>query len=182
MLGLGLVAERLDGRGRRADPDQPGVDDGLGEVGVLGEEAVARVHRVGARLLRDRDDLVDVEVGLGRGGAAQRVGLVGEPDEQGVTVGVGVDRHAPDSGVLARADHADRDLAAVRDEDLLQWLAVRHLALLLLAVGLRCAGYRHGRVGPRQVSSPRSQPPAHDHPGGGAADHLGEARAFVEAA
>ena len=60
------------GAGRRADPDQPGVDDGLGEVGVLGEEAVAGVHRVGAGLLGDRDDLLDVEVGVGR--ASRRPG------------------------------------------------------------------------------------------------------------
>ena len=40
-------ADRL---GRRADPGQPGVDDGLGEVGVLGQEAVAGVDRVGAGL------------------------------------------------------------------------------------------------------------------------------------
>ena len=67
VAGLDLVAEALDRLGRRADPDQPGVDHGLGEVGVLGEEAVARVHRVGAGLLRDRDDLGDVEVGLAPG-------------------------------------------------------------------------------------------------------------------
>ena len=36
--------------GRRADPDQPGVDDGLGERGVLGEEAVAGVDGVGTGL------------------------------------------------------------------------------------------------------------------------------------
>ena len=36
--------------GRRADPGQPGVDHGLGEVGVLGEEAVAGVDGVGPGL------------------------------------------------------------------------------------------------------------------------------------
>ena len=46
--GLDLVAERVDRRGRRPDPGQPGVDDGLGEVRVLGEEAVAGVDGVGA--------------------------------------------------------------------------------------------------------------------------------------
>ena len=34
--------------GRRADPGQPGVDDGLGELGVLRQEAVAGVDGVGA--------------------------------------------------------------------------------------------------------------------------------------
>jgi hypothetical protein len=50
--------------GRRTDPDEPGVDDGLGEVGVLGQEAVAGVHGVGARAARDVEQLLDVEVGL----------------------------------------------------------------------------------------------------------------------
>ena len=44
-----LVAEVLDRVRRRADPHQAGVDDRLREVAVLGEEAVAGVHRVGAR-------------------------------------------------------------------------------------------------------------------------------------
>ena len=131
VLGLGLVAQRLDRGGRRADPGQPGVDDGLGELGVLGQEAVAGVHRVGAGLLGHRDDLGDVEVGVGRGRAAQRVRLVGEPDEQRVPVGVGVDGDAADPGVLAGPDHPDRDLAAVGDQDLLQRLAVGHGAQVI---------------------------------------------------
>src|SRR6478752_6938499 len=120
VLGPGLVAQRLDRGGRGTDPDQPGVDDGLGELGVLGEEPVAGVDAVGAGLLRDRDDLGDVEVGLGRGGATEGVGLVGEAHEEGVAVRVGVDRDRSDPGVLAGADDADGDLAAVGDEDLLQ--------------------------------------------------------------
>ncbi len=126
VLGLGLVAQRLDRRGRRADPGQPGVDDGLGELGVLGQEAVAGVHRVGAGLLGDRDDLGDVEVGVRRGRAAQRVRLVGDPHEQRVAVGVGVHRDAADPGVLAGPDDADGDLSTVGDQDLLQRSGLRH--------------------------------------------------------
>src|SRR6476469_2579507 len=48
-----LVAERVDGLGARADPDEAGVDDRLGEGRVLGEEAVAGVDRVGAGLAGD---------------------------------------------------------------------------------------------------------------------------------
>ena len=96
------------------------VDDGLGEVGVLGEEAVAGVHAVGARAPRDVDQLVDGEVGLGRGRPAQRERLVGEPHERGVAVGVGVRGDAGQPRVATGADDADGDLTTVRDEDLAQ--------------------------------------------------------------
>ena len=49
----------------RTDPHQPGVDDGLGEVGVLGEEAVTGVDRVAPGVERGRDDGVAAEVRLG---------------------------------------------------------------------------------------------------------------------
>ncbi len=113
-----LVAEGLDGRGRRADPDQPGVDDGLGELGVLRQEPVAGVHRVRAGAARDVEQLLDVEVGVGGALALQRERLVGEPHVQRVPVGVGVDGDGGDSGVGAGAGDADGDLATVRDEDL----------------------------------------------------------------
>ncbi len=53
-LGLLLGAEPGDHLGRRPDEDEPGVAHGLGEAGVLAEEAVARVDRVGARHARRR--------------------------------------------------------------------------------------------------------------------------------
>ena len=64
------------------------------------------------------EDLVHHEVGLGRGGAAQREGLVREARVQGVPVGVGVDGDRGDALVAGRADDADGDLAAVGDEHL----------------------------------------------------------------
>jgi hypothetical protein len=50
LLGAGLGGHRLDRLGRRADPDQARVEDGPREVGVLGQEAVAGVHGVRARV------------------------------------------------------------------------------------------------------------------------------------
>ena len=61
-LRLELVAAGAQRLRRRADPHEPGRVDGLGEVGVLGEEAVAGMDRVGARLLRRADVLLGVEV------------------------------------------------------------------------------------------------------------------------
>ena len=116
--GPDLVAERLDSLGRRADPGQAGRRDRAGEVGVLGQEAVAGVHRVRAGLQRHLDDLVDVQVGLLAGRPAQRVGLVGDPCVQRVQVGLGVHGDAAQPGVAARPHHPNRDLTAVRDQHL----------------------------------------------------------------
>ena len=62
VAGRDLVAELLDGGRGRTDPGEPGVDDGLGEVGTLREEAVAGVDRIGAGALGDVEDLVDDQV------------------------------------------------------------------------------------------------------------------------
>jgi hypothetical protein len=161
-----LVAEALDGRRGRADPHQPGVEDGLGEGGVLGQEAVAGVDRVGTRRLGDGDDLGDVEVGVGRGRAVEAVGLVGQTDEQGVAVGLGVHRDAADPGIPAGADHANGDLAPVGDQDLLQGSHVGQGALLGL-VELRRAHYRQptGAVLAREVAAAAWRPWLHERHG-----------------
>ena len=71
VAGLHLVAEGDDRLGGGADPGQPGVEDRLGEVGVLGEEAVAGVDGVGAGLLRGVEDLLD-RPGRSRRGSCRR--------------------------------------------------------------------------------------------------------------
>ena len=117
--GLHLVAEGDDRLGGGADPGEPGVDDRLGEVGVLRQEAVAGVDRVGTGLPGGVDDLVDDEVGVAGRGAAEGERLVGGAHVQGVAVGLGVDGDAGQALVLARTGDAHRDLAAVGDQDLL---------------------------------------------------------------
>ena len=94
--------------------------DRAGEVGVLGVEAVARVHAVDAGPLDDVEDRVGVQVALGRGLAAERVRLVGVADVQRVTVELGVHRDRGDPELSTGAHHADGDLAAVGDQDLLE--------------------------------------------------------------
>ena len=110
-----LVAEVADGLRARPDPDQPGVEDGLREVGVLGQEAVARVDGVGARLGGGVQDLIEDEVGLGRGLAAQGEGLVGKPHVRRIGVRLGVNGDAGQSGVLGSPDDPDGNLSTVGD-------------------------------------------------------------------
>ncbi len=121
VAGGDLVAEVADGLRRRPDPGQPGVEDGLGEVGVLGQEPVAGVHGVGAGPGRGLDDLLDDQVRVGRGAAAEGERLVGHPGVRRVAVGIGVNSDRRIARVPAGPDDADRDLTPVGDEHLLHW-------------------------------------------------------------
>jgi hypothetical protein len=76
------------------------------------------VHRIRAGGQPDLDELVDVQVRFRPGHPGQRVRLVGHRDVQRVQVRFGVYGHAGQAGVAAGPHDTDRDLAAVRDEDL----------------------------------------------------------------
>lgn len=116
--GGDLVAEVADGLRRRADPGQPGVQDGLGELRVLRQEPVTGVDRVRPRVLGGLQHLGHVQVAGGRGVTAQGERLVCGPDMQRVPVRFGVDRDARDPRVPARPSNADSDFATVGDEHL----------------------------------------------------------------
>ena len=60
-----FVAHQADSVGFRADKGEAGLLDALGEVGVLGEEAVAGVNGGGAGHFGRSDDRRDVQVRLG---------------------------------------------------------------------------------------------------------------------
>jgi len=59
-----LVAHQADRLRSGADEHEPALFDALREVGVLGQEAVARVDRDRIRDLRGRDDRGHVEIAL----------------------------------------------------------------------------------------------------------------------
>src|SRR6185295_15085137 len=107
--------------------------------------------------LRRVDDLVDAEVALRRGRRPDRVRLVGDAHVQRGAVDVGVHRDGGDAHLVERADDADGDLTAVRDEDLAKRL--RHRARTLTHFPLGCAaaawslGARAGYAG-RRVTLP----------------------------
>ena len=90
------------------------------ELRILGEEAVPRMNRIGAGDLGGGDDGWNMQVtARGRRGAdAHR--FVGEANVQRAGVGLGVHGDGRDAELAARADDAQRDLAAIRDEDLLE--------------------------------------------------------------
>ena len=109
--GLDLVPEQLHRARRRADPRHPGAQHLLGERRILREVAVAGVHRVRAGIRPGCGDGLAVEVGR------DRDHVVGQLGVQRAILVRGDNGHRLDAELTARADHADGDLAAVRDQD-----------------------------------------------------------------
>ena len=91
-----------------------------GEGGVLGEEAVARMDRVGAGRLGRGDDLANVEIRLRGLRRTDRHGLVGHVDMQRVAVGFGIDGDRLDAEPLRGPDDPAGDLPPVGDEKLVE--------------------------------------------------------------
>ena len=115
-----LVTHFANRVGGRSDESDSHLRDGVGEVGVLGEESVTRVNAVGAALADGVEDGLGVQVALGGRLPTQGVGLVGQAHVQGVAVELGVDGHGGDAHLAGGADHAHGDLTAVRNEDFRQ--------------------------------------------------------------
>jgi hypothetical protein len=119
LLRRHLVAGHLEHVAAGADEGDAVVGGRLGQLGVLGEEAVAGVDRVGARLLRHPDDLGDVEVGThGVPLLADQVRLVRLEAVHRVAILPGVHGHRAGPQLVCRTERTDRDLASVGHQDL----------------------------------------------------------------
>ena len=123
-----LVAHRLDGFGIGTDEDDVGLGQRPRERRALREKAVARMHSLGACLKAGGDDLVDREIGLGRGGRAYRDRLIRHLDMQRILVRFRIDSDGPDAHAARRLDDATGDLAAVGDQDCLEHRALARKA------------------------------------------------------
>ncbi len=117
VLGPDLVPHELERSLVRADEDDPGCGERPREGRLLGQEAVAGVHRLRPGRQGGGDDGRDVEVALGGDRRSDPDRTVGEADVRGVAVCVAVDGDTLDAHGSETADDAAGDLAAVRDED-----------------------------------------------------------------
>ena len=117
-LGGVLEAHGADRLGRGADEDQPRRLDRIHELGVLGQEAVARVDRLGAGRQRRLDDRIAAQVAVLGRRAADVDRLVGQRHVARAAVGVGIDGHGRHPHPAAAVHDAAGDLAAVGDQDL----------------------------------------------------------------
>ncbi len=154
--GARLLAHQADHRRARADElDVAGLAH-LGEVGALGEEAVAGVDGIGAGDLGGADDGGHVQVALAAARRTDADVLVGEADVQAVLVGLGLDGDRLDAQFPAGADDAQRDLAAIGNQDLLE-----HAGPRASERGRRTAARRTARAGrsPRRSGRSRRRTP-----------------------
>ncbi|MNL42335.1 hypothetical protein D3C87_1647860 [compost metagenome] len=118
LLRRDLVAHQADMFGGGADEgDAVRVED-IGELGIFRQEAVARMHRVGAGDLAGCDDLVDVEIAVTRRRRADAHALVSQPHMHRIGVGGRMHRDGGDAEFLAGALYAQGDFAAIGNEDL----------------------------------------------------------------
>ncbi len=69
---------------------------------------------------RHVEDFLNVEIRFAGRGRTDRVSLVGFADVERGTVDLGVNGNGSDPHLVTRADHAYRNLATVRDENLLE--------------------------------------------------------------
>jgi len=118
-LGKDLRAHGTDRRGWRADESEPGSEASVGELGVLGEESVARMDRLGSARARRLEECGDVEIAVARRGRAQTPRLISLTHVSGVRVGIRIDRDGADVHAPCGAEDAAGDLAAVGDQETL---------------------------------------------------------------
>ena len=114
-----LVLEPIASIARRGRPDERDARllEPPREGGVLGQEAVAGMDRLGPGALDHLEQLVDVEVGLGGRARTEQMSLGGPLDVLRVAVGLGVHGDRFDPELVERSDDPDGDLAAVGDQD-----------------------------------------------------------------
>ena len=99
--------------------------ENFGEAGVLGQKAVPGMYGIGASDLAGCQQRRDVEVAVLRWRRADTNAFVRKPDMHGVRIGGGMHRHGRYAELLAGAQDAQSDLAAIGYQDFVEHHCVR---------------------------------------------------------
>ena len=92
---------------------------------VLGEKSVARMNRIDIADFSGAHDAIDFEVALRAGRCADANGFVCKLHVQRIDVGFRINRKRSDAELLAGANHAQRDLTAIGNQDFLEHKVAR---------------------------------------------------------
>ena len=159
-LGGVFQTHGADRSGRGADESQARRLDRVDEIGIFGEEAVARMNRLGACLLGGGYDGILAQITVGGGRSADMHRLVRHGDVTRGGIGIGIDRDGAHAERTGAFDDAAGNFATIGNQDLFK----HHFTYL--ACGARCPlrlspGDRVEIRGPSQ----RRHPPQECAPG-----------------
>ena len=116
----GFVFEGVHSGGAGADEADVAAAADFGEVGVFGEESIARMDGIDVGNFGGTDEAVDSEVAFKRWRFADANGFVGHLGVHGVLVGFGVDGDSANVEFPAGSNDAHGDFAAVGDQNFLK--------------------------------------------------------------
>src|SRR6185437_15183302 len=98
----------------RADKSDASVLTGSRQRGILGEKPVARMNRIDALLLRERDDALDVKIRLDRAFPfADQIGFIGLETMQTEAVFLGINGNSAEAELVGRPKDSNGDLTAI---------------------------------------------------------------------
>ncbi|RMS54260.1 hypothetical protein ALP64_202141 [Pseudomonas syringae pv. actinidiae] len=115
-FGCGLAAHRVDGRGGRAEKNQPGSFDSAGKVSVFRQKTVTGVDRLCAADLGCFDELVDHQVAFSRLAAAKVDADIGLATVARVAVNGAVYGNGGQAHLFCGAHDAAGNFPAVGDQ------------------------------------------------------------------
>ncbi len=115
LTSLRLVAHRFDALWRRADEHDVVVGARTCKIGVLSQETIAGMNRIGASVDSSSDDRRDDKIALISRSGTDADGLISIGDRCRIGIFGGIDRHRLHAQFLAGAHDAQSDLASVCD-------------------------------------------------------------------
>ena len=124
--GSDLVTHDLDRLGARTDELDAGFGASTRERGVLRQEPVAGMNRLRAGLAGRFDHLRDAQIAFAGIRRPQPHRLITGADVRSLGIGIRVDGDGGDTHLAQRAGDADGDLAAVGDQDLVEYRCRLH--------------------------------------------------------
>jgi len=116
-LRLDLVAHRGDGGRIGTNENDTGGGERAGKGFALGQESIARMHRLGAALAAGLDDFLHHQIALGRSRRPDQHGIIRHFDVERVAVGLGIDGDGLDPHTAGSLDDPAGDLAAIGDQN-----------------------------------------------------------------
>ena len=120
LAGRVLVAQHGHGLRGRADEGDVAIAADFGEMGVLGEKAVARMDRLHVAHFGRADDAIDFQIAFAGLGRTDAIGLVGHLQVGCAAVGLAEDGHGLHAQLAAGAEDPQGDLAPIGNENALE--------------------------------------------------------------